>query len=557
MLAALRRNSRNAIIYVLFGVIIAVFVINFGPGSGRGSCGGPAGSAYAAKVAGSTLTEQDFRFAYIAAGGTQYSSQIAQQQRLKEKVMDRLIERELLAQEGERLGFNVSHKEVEDMIYNGQMIIMGRQGPLDRYAFKDGKFDYERFKVVSQNQLGVSVVRFIEIERRELLADRVRELLRMGVKVSADDVKDDFVQQHTTVNLEYARFSAKRHEDDQEEITAADVDAYIKSHADELKKAYDDRAFLYKKVDRQARLRHIVIELPKDAPADKEAPIKKQLEDAKAKGAAGFAAEAKKLSAEIRSARKGGLIGWRKKGFTGFGDKLDAVVFAAKKGDIVGPERTDRGFHLVLVEDFREGDVPLEVAQREIAEELVLVEKAKAKARAEAEAVVAKVKGGAKLEDLFPKEAKKDEEDHEAKSPLKRLNDPPKLLETGMFSRRGESVPELGLSKELAKRAFELKPGEVAGPFDVPGGAAVVRLKERKDPDMADFEKRKGDLQKEQERAKWFETLDSWAKQRCTEVKNEGRLRVSDEILAYEQVAPGKTPPKSSYEPCSPNKSPF
>jgi peptidyl-prolyl cis-trans isomerase D len=556
MLAALRRNSRNAIIYVLFGVIIAVFVINFGPGSGRGSCGGPAGSAYAAKVAGSTLTEQDFRFAYIAAGGTQYSSQIAQQQRLKEKVMDRLIERELLAQEGERLGFNVSHKEVEDMIYNGQMIIMGRQGPLDRYAFKDGKFDYERFKVVSQNQLGVSVVRFIEIERRELLADRVRELLRMGVKVSADDVKDDFVQQHTTVNLEYARFSSKRHEDDQEEITAADVDAYIKGHGDELKKAYDDRAFLYKKVDRQARLRHIVIELPKDAPADKEAPIKKQLEDAKAKGAAGFAAEAKKLSAEVRSARKGGLIGWRKKGFTGFGDKLDAKVYAAKKGDIVGPERTDRGLHLVLVEDFREGDVPLEVAQREIAEELVLVEKAKAKARAEAQAIVDKVKAGAKLEDLFPKEAKK-EEDNEAKSPLKRLNDPPKLLETGMFPRRGESVPELGLSKELAKRAFELKPGEIAGPFDVPGGAAVVRLKDRKDPDMADFEKRKGDLQKEQERAKWFETLDSWAKQRCTEVKNEGRLRVSDEILAYEQVAPGKTPPKSSYEPCSPNKSPF
>ena len=42
MLAAMRRNSRNVIIYVLFGVIIAVFVINFGPGS-RG-CGGEVGT---------------------------------------------------------------------------------------------------------------------------------------------------------------------------------------------------------------------------------------------------------------------------------------------------------------------------------------------------------------------------------------------------------------------------------------------------------------------------------------------------------------------------------
>ena len=42
MLEMMRRNSRNAIIYVLFGVIIAMFVINFGPGS-RG-CSSDAGA---------------------------------------------------------------------------------------------------------------------------------------------------------------------------------------------------------------------------------------------------------------------------------------------------------------------------------------------------------------------------------------------------------------------------------------------------------------------------------------------------------------------------------
>src|SRR4051812_38641630 len=104
MLEAMRRNSRNAIIYILFGVIIAVFVINFGPGS-RGCTPGGGGSTYAAKVAGSTLTEQDFRFAYIALGGTQFPGQMARERHLKEFVMDKLIERELFAQEAERLGF--------------------------------------------------------------------------------------------------------------------------------------------------------------------------------------------------------------------------------------------------------------------------------------------------------------------------------------------------------------------------------------------------------------------------------------------------------------------
>src|SRR3954465_9146937 len=98
MLEMLRRNSRNAVIYVLFGVIIAVFIINFGPGSKGCSPGGGA-TTYAAKVSGSTLTEQDFRFAYIALTRGQVPSQLAQDRKLKEFVMDKLIERELLAQE--------------------------------------------------------------------------------------------------------------------------------------------------------------------------------------------------------------------------------------------------------------------------------------------------------------------------------------------------------------------------------------------------------------------------------------------------------------------------
>src|SRR5215468_7512882 len=123
MLETLRQNSRNAIIYVLFGIIIAVFIINFGPGS-RGCTPAP-GANFAARVAGSTLTEQDFRFAYIALGGTQFPGQIARERHLKEFVMDKLIERELLAQEAERLGFNVADKEVEDELATGKMLVLG------------------------------------------------------------------------------------------------------------------------------------------------------------------------------------------------------------------------------------------------------------------------------------------------------------------------------------------------------------------------------------------------------------------------------------------------
>ncbi len=558
MLAAMRRNSRNVIIYVLFGVIIAVFVINFGPGS-RGCGGGVAGTAYAAKVGSSTLSEQDFRFAYIALGGTQFPGQMARERRLKEFVMDKLIERELFAQEAERLGFQVSAREVEDMIADGRMMVMGVPRKVDSYVYKDGKFDYDRFKMVSQNQLGVSVVRFIEIERRELLADKVRELMKVGTKVSTDEVKTDFAIKGTQVNLEYARFSPRRYEDEGE-VTAAEIDAYVKAHAAELKKQYEDRSFLYKKIDKQAKLRHLIIEVAKDAPKDKVDAAQKQIDQAAAKVKAGtpFTEVAKAVSTEERTKHKGGLIGWRKKGFTGFSEALDGKVFAAKKGELLGPERTDRGFELVQVEDFREGDVALEVAQREIAEDAVRVDHAKAKAKAEADGIAAKIKAGEKLETLVPKEpAQENADERRTKTLGTRLTDPPKLLETGMFARRGEMVQDIGVSRELARKAFELKQGEVGGPYEVAGGYVIVRVKERKDPDLVDFDKRKVEIVREYERTKWAEVLDSWSKQRCAEVRDDGRIRVNDEILSYEATAvPGKAPinEKVKYEPCAGTK---
>src|SRR5215212_5214939 len=135
----------------MFGVIIAEYVINYGPGS-RGCTPGNGAAVYAAKVAGATLSEQDFRFTYLAVTNGQVPAQVAQDRRYKELVMDKLIERELLAQEAEKLGFDISTKEVEDMIASGRMMVIGMARRVDDYVFKDGKFDYERFKMVSQNK---------------------------------------------------------------------------------------------------------------------------------------------------------------------------------------------------------------------------------------------------------------------------------------------------------------------------------------------------------------------------------------------------------------------
>ena len=552
MLQAMRRNSRHAIIYVLFGILIAAFVISFGPGS-RGFGYQGVSSAYAAKVAGSTVSEQDFHFAYVALGRTRYPPQMAREQRLKEQLMDRIIERELVAEEAERLGYNVSMKEVEDMIADGRMLVVGIPERIDSYVYKDGKFDYDRFKMIAQNQLGVTVRHFIEIEQRELMADKVRELIRVGAKVSPDDVKKQFADRGLQVNLEYARFPERKYEEEIGDPTPAEIDAYVKAHGDSLKKSYDDRAFLYKNLEKQAQLRHIVVDVKKDAPANEVDAAKKQIDAAaaKIKGGADFATVAKDVSGDERTKKRGGEIGWRKKTFTGFGDTVDGKVFAAKAGDVIGPERTDRGFELIKVEGFREGDVPLAEAEKEIAVDEVRKDKAKEKAKADAQALMDRVHKGEKLDTIVPKETPDapgtSAQEKQLKALLQKPSEPVKLQETGLFSRRGDIIQDIGISKDLAKQAFDLKTGEVAGPFDVGTGYVVVRVKEHKDPDLADFEKRKSDIVRDAERSKWAELVDTWSKQRCIEVRDDGRIKINNEALEYEGVGKGV----SKYEPCA------
>jgi hypothetical protein len=94
-----------------------------------------------------------------------------------------------------------------------------------------------------------------------------------------------------------------------------------------------------------------------------------------------------------------------------------------------------------------------------------------------------------------------------------------------------------------------MKPGEIAGPFDVGGGVVIARLKERKDADMADYEKRKEEIQRGFAETKYGLLLTSWTQSRCTELKTAGGISVNDELLFPEAQAAGKQLYK--YEPCS------
>src|SRR5262249_17727331 len=154
-----------------------------------------------------------------------------------------------------------------------------------------------------------------------------------STKVSPDEVKSEFVEKETQVKLAFVRF-ASRPLEDETAIAPKDLDAYLAEHKDKVKEAYDARAFMYKAVPREVRVRAILYALGKDAPA---------AEVAKAQGRANGAADriahgtdmtelAKKESDDAKSKARGGDIGWKRKGAVGFGPQFDEKVIPLKKG---------------------------------------------------------------------------------------------------------------------------------------------------------------------------------------------------------------------------------
>ena len=545
MLEQMRQQSRSLLIYLLFSIVIVVFIVNFGPQS-IGGCGMRMPhrvTESAAQVDGRTLSLKDWTYAYTVLNAASISPQQAKQIRLKETIMDLLIDRELLAAEAARLGFRVGDDEVEDLIAEAKMMSMGREQKLP-YVESEGKFSYDAFRKFVQYHLGMSPKSFIEQQRRELMAARMRGLLRAGVGVSEDEVKENYLHQSDRVNLEYLRFPIHRYENEVE-LRPDEIAAWSKANGDKLKKLYDQRkTALYDKQPRQRKLRFLLVEIPSDADPDKTAETAKRADALAGRVRKGepLAKLAKASSDDAISRARGGDLGWQRKGGTTLGSEVEDKVWAAKDGELVGPVKIAGGLALVVPEATREGDITFEQARPEIAESELRQERSQARAKAAADAALAKAKAAPSksLKDLFP--APENDEKASKKDVIH-------AEETGLYSRRGSMVQGIGPAATLAKAAFELSSeAPLAGPFQELGSFIVVKLKEHMKPDMAEFEKEKQRLADDAAQRKAQMVVMDWARRRCLEVKEAKKIDVNLDLLRYEGGPEGAV----AYEPCSP-----
>ena len=426
MLDSMRRQGASIFIYLIFGILIAIFVINIGPGSGkRGDDAGCTGTTnHVVTVDGSDANETAFHIAYSSPTNR------GQGKERTYTALEALIRRELLAAEGTDHGLRVGDDLVDEGIKQGFFYLGGQ-----KISIKDQVFDEHEDGTTTWNirrfknwvsQLNVSLGAYRSEQARSMQAAMMGEIIRDTVRVSRDEAYNDYLYENTTVEYDVVAFEPTAYRDAMH-LTDADLTRYVAAHEVEVKTKYDADHVLYKTTGAALHLRQIFIakadepkpEAPKPddkkpadkkddkKPADKKddksadkkddkpaisvaavkpdakkpdvkKPVGMSIDAAKAKleaartaiagGKQKFADAAKELATDDAEKATGGDLGWRKVDGPQLGDKaLNDAAKALKPGEMTAVIATDRGVFLVMADDKREGDLTFDQVKNEIA----------------------------------------------------------------------------------------------------------------------------------------------------------------------------------------------
>jgi peptidyl-prolyl cis-trans isomerase D len=513
MLEFIRQHIGGLLGAVIVGALVFAFAFSFGAqsrGWGKGKIEGAEAS-----VGGVSISENTFKYAVNILGARDVSQDSAEFARMRKIALEGLIERQLLLNIAESAGISASMDEVEDRIVRNEIYftvpidklaeriqssffisptmaaqVLIRTGHQVRHSFGDseGVFDLEAYEKWIRYYLQVTEETFVEQQRLELVAERVRRMLVAGIRVSKQEVRDSYERENDTATISYVRLMPGYFAD-RLDPTPEELQAYAQQHADQVKQYYETNKFKYTNLEKMARARHILIKVAEDATDEEKAKAREEIDGLLVRARTGedFAELARQFSEDPGSGLKGGDLDYNPKGR--MVPEFDEVMFSLEPGQISDVVETKYGFHIIKLIGFREGNVSLEEATTEIADILYRRTEGDKRAAAAAEEYLAKLRGGTSIETLVPAEAEDKAPDH-----LKL-----KVRTTSPFTRSATNIPGMGRAQEVIAAAFELSdetriPDRV---YRVHDDYLVFVLEERNQPNDGNFAKQQDQLSEE------------------------------------------------------------
>ena len=323
-----------------------------------------------------------------AEQGEHFDSSIFEKPETKQRVLDGMIDQQLLLAANADWGMRVSDQAVRDYIAAIPAFQVNNQFDANSYSAwlasqrkTADMFDDEVRSSLATQLLpdaindstivsDAQVDQFLSLmtQRRDLRYFLLPRPTLADSQVSDAQI-ETYYKEHLAEYMNPEQVSVKYIE-----VNGADLPLDVAPSDDDLKKRYADEKQRF--VQPEQRLAsHILINVPANATPDQQKAALAKAEKIAAEANPGdFAKLAEQNSQDLGSKRQGGDLGWLEKGVTD--PAFDAVLFALQKNQISKPVLSSDGYHIIWLRDLRSGQSkPFEEVRDQLAKEASAAER--------------------------------------------------------------------------------------------------------------------------------------------------------------------------------------
>ncbi len=378
------RSRTKAIRYLLGALLLLValsMVITLIPGFGSGGAGS---EQIIAEIGKDVLTAREVQLNIQAALRSKTIPPDMAQHYVPDYV-NRMITERAVAYQAARMGFEVTEAELALSIQS-----------MMPQLFQDGKFAGREAYAAFLAQQNLSIPEFESNVRKQMLLNRLRNIVLEGVVVTPLEVEREYRRRSEKIKIDYVVYTADRLRS-QVQVSPAELRAFFDQRRTsyripekrgfqmvvidearvsakysisdaELRRAYEENKERYRTPER-VHVRHILLKTT-GKPKEEIAKLKTRAEGLlkQLKGGADFAELARKNSEDPGSAVKGGDLDWVARGQTV--KNFEDAAFSLRPKELSGVITTEYGFHILQVLEKQPGRLkPFEEVKAELSAE--------------------------------------------------------------------------------------------------------------------------------------------------------------------------------------------
>ena len=396
MLDSMRQNLKS--LQIFLWLVIAAFIgtifLVWGQG-GRTGGGGVGSQDAVAWVNDEPITfssfEQSYRNVYAfykQMYGENLTDDVLKSLQLDQVALNQLTQRELLLQEAKKYDLRVSDEELINTIQD-----------IPQFQ-RNNRFDPEVYQQIL-TRVRLTPQEFEEQTEKGLLVDKLELLIKQTVRVSDQELLEDYTAQNEKIEVEGLLVKADAFQEEvefSEEETQSYYDAHketfttperikvqylhfdpqqlkeeVRPTEEEIQQYYDAHEEEFDK-GKEVKARHILFRVAQDADEETVEQVKAKAEEVlqQIKDGADFVDMAKEHSEDTVSGAEGGDLGFFTQGT--MIPEFEQVAFALAPGEVSELVKTQFGFHIIKVDETREEADPYQKATPEIIERLKLAQ---------------------------------------------------------------------------------------------------------------------------------------------------------------------------------------